>query len=33
MGIFSALLGNAGSVNQKDLIKQYGQLLIDGETV
>lgn len=33
MGIFSALLGNAGSVNQEDLIKQYGQLLIDGETV
>ena len=33
MGIFSALLGNAGSVNQEDLINQYGQLLIDGETV
>lgn len=33
MGIFSALLGNAGSVNKEDLIKQYGQLLIDGETV
>ncbi|MCZ8089178.1 MAG: PH domain-containing protein [Flavobacterium sp.] len=33
MGIFSALLGNAGSVNQEDLIKQYEQLLIDGETV
>lgn len=33
MGIFSSLLGNAGSVNQEDLIKQYGQLLIDGETV
>lgn len=33
MGIFSALLGNAGSVNQEDLIKQYGQLLIDDETV
>ena len=33
MGIFSALLGNAGSVNQEDLIQQYGQLLIDGETI
>lgn len=33
MGIFSALLGNAGAVNQETLIKDYGKLLIDGETI
>lgn len=33
MGIFSALLGNAGAVSQEDLIKKYGQLLIDNEQV
>ncbi|NGY36010.1 PH domain-containing protein [Flavobacterium sp. XN-5] len=33
MGIFSALLGNAGSVNQEQLTKDYGQLLIDGEQI
>lgn len=33
MGIFSAILGNAGSVNQEDLIKKYGQLLTDNEQI
>jgi hypothetical protein len=33
MGIFSALLGNAGAVNQEQLTKDYGQLLIDGEQI
>jgi hypothetical protein len=33
MGIFSALLGNAGAVSQEDLIKKYGQLLTDNEEV
>lgn len=31
MGIFSALLGNAGSVSQEQLTKQYEVLLIEGE--
>ena len=33
MGIFSAILGNAGSVSQEDLIKKYGQLLTDNEQI
>ena len=33
MGIFSALLGNAGSVSQEDLLKKYGQLLTDKEEI
>lgn len=33
MGLFSALMGNAGHASQEDLIKQYGQLLIDNETI
>ena len=33
MGIFSALLGNAGAVTQEQLTKEYGQLLIDGEQI
>jgi PH (Pleckstrin Homology) domain-containing protein len=33
MGLFSALLGNAGAVSQEDLIKKYGQLLLDNEQV
>lgn len=33
MGIFSALIGNAGSVSQEDLIKKYGQLLTDNEKI
>jgi hypothetical protein len=33
MGIFSALIGNAGSVSQEELIKKYGKLLIDSEEI
>jgi len=33
MGIFSALLGNAGAVSQDELNKQYSQLLCDGEEI
>ena len=33
MGIFSSLLGNAGSVSQEDLLKKYGQLLTDSEEI
>jgi hypothetical protein len=33
MGIFSALIGNAGAVSPEQLTKQYGQLLIDGEEI
>jgi hypothetical protein len=33
MGLFSAILGNAGAVSQDELVKQYGQLLIDGEEI
>ncbi|MGV9002831.1 PH domain-containing protein [Flavobacterium sp.] len=33
MGLFSALLGNAGTVNQADLQKDYGKLLISGEEI
>jgi hypothetical protein len=33
MGIFSALLGNAGAVNQDDLKKDFGKLLINGEEI
>ncbi|MBP6445227.1 MAG: PH domain-containing protein [Saprospiraceae bacterium] len=33
MGIFSALLGNAGTVSQDELVKKYGQLLIDSEEI
>lgn len=33
MGIFSALIGNAGAVPQEQLAKQFGQLLIDGEQI
>jgi hypothetical protein len=33
MGIFSALLGNAGSVSQDELTKKYGQLLTDSEEI
>lgn len=32
MGLFSALLGNAGAVSQEELSKKYGQLLAEGET-
>ncbi len=33
MGIFSALLGNAGTVDQESLLKEYGKLLIEGESI
>jgi hypothetical protein len=33
MGLFSALLGNAGAVNQETLVKEYGKLLITGEEI
>ena len=33
MGLFSAILGNAGSVSQDQLLKQYGQLLIEDEEI
>ncbi|MBA0883920.1 PH domain-containing protein [Flavobacterium undicola] len=33
MGLFSALLGNAGTVSQEDLQKDYGKLLINGEEI
>ena len=33
MGIFSAILGNAGSVTQEDLLKKYGQLLTTNEEI
>ncbi|KVV14906.1 PH domain-containing protein [Flavobacterium sp. TMP13] len=33
MGLFSALLGNAGAVSQDELQKKYGQLLTDTETI
>jgi hypothetical protein len=33
MGIFSSLLGNAGSVSQDELTKKYGQLLTDSEEI
>jgi hypothetical protein len=33
MGIFSSLLGNAGVANPEELKKDYGNLLIDGESI
>ena len=33
MGLFSALLGNAGAVNSETLLKDYGKLLIEGEQI
>lgn len=33
MGLFSAILGNAGHAQKEDLIKDYGRLLIDGEDI
>lgn len=33
MGLFSALLGNAGAVSQEELTKKYGQLLTGGEEI
>lgn len=33
MGLFSALLGNAGVVSQEELKRDYGKLLIEGEEI
>ncbi len=33
MGIFNAILGNASAVDQKDVEKEFGPLLIEGETI
>jgi hypothetical protein len=33
MGIFSAIIGNAGAVSQEDLLKKYDQLLTDSEEI
>ncbi|NBL63587.1 PH domain-containing protein [Flavobacterium sp. NST-5] len=33
MGLFSALLGNAGAVGSEELHKKFGKLLIDGERI
>ena len=33
MGLFSALLGNAGSVKPEELQTKYGRLLTDSETI
>ena len=33
MGLFSAILGNAGAVSQEELVKKYGQLLIENEEI
>ncbi|GAB3655933.1 PH domain-containing protein [Echinicola sediminis] len=33
MGLLSSLLGNAGAVEPEKLNKEYGQLLVDGETI
>lgn len=33
MGLFSGLLGNAGVVDPQKLVKDYGRLLADGESI
>ncbi|MGD9556013.1 MAG: PH domain-containing protein [Mangrovibacterium sp.] len=33
MGLFSSVLGNAGAVGREELMKQYGQLLTEGEEI
>lgn len=33
MGIFSALMGNAGAVSTEELNQSYGNLLTEGETI
>ena len=33
MGLFSALMGNAGAVTNEELQKNFGLLLIEGETI
>ncbi|MBA9077747.1 MULTISPECIES: PH domain-containing protein [Rufibacter] len=33
MGFFSAIMGNAGTVRQEELVKDYGRLLTPGEEI
>ncbi len=33
MGLFSSIMGNASTVSQEDLLKNYGQLLINNENI
>ncbi len=33
MGLFSRLIGNAGSVSQEELQQEFGKLIIDGEII
>ena len=33
MGLFSALIGNAGVVSQEDLSRDYGKILTEGEVM
>jgi hypothetical protein len=33
MGLFSGLLGNAGEVKKEDLLQDYSNLLIEGESI
>lgn len=33
MGLFSALIGNAGAVSQEELKKEYDKLLVEGEEI
>lgn len=33
MGLFSAIIGNAGAVSQYELTKKFGQLLTDNEEI
>lgn len=33
MGLFSAIIGNAGAVSPDELIKQYGRLLTENEEI
>lgn len=33
MGLLSGLMGNAGAVSQEQLMKDYGKLLIDNESI
>lgn len=33
MGLFNAILGNASEVNNEDVSKEFGALMIEGETI
>jgi len=33
MGLFSAIMGNAGVISQEELIRDYGKLLTEGEAL